>query len=57
MNKDEKDLEQKLGEIISVEKICNSNIKNVLEGEFNYNKKKYKSLCNWQQFTYRKKEN
>lgn len=42
MNKEEKDLVQKLGEIISVEKICNSNIKNVLEGEFNYNKKNIK---------------
>ena len=42
MNKDEKDLVQKLGKIISVEKICNSNIKNVLEGEFNYNKKNIK---------------
>lgn len=42
MNKDEKDLVQKLGEIISVDKICYSNIKNVLEGEFGYNNKKIK---------------
>ena len=42
MNKDEKDLVQKLGEIISVDKICYSNIKNVLEGEFSYNNKKIK---------------
>ena len=40
MNNDEKKLVEKLGEFITVENIYDSNIKNVLEGEFNYNNRK-----------------
>lgn len=57
MNKDEKDLVQKLGEIISVDKICYSNIKNVLEGEFGYNNKKIKVYVIGSNLHIEKKEN
>lgn len=42
MNNDQKKLVERLGEYITVENIYNSNIKNVLEGEFSYNNRKIK---------------
>ena len=43
MNNDEKKLVERLGEFITVENIYDSNIKNVLEGEFSYNNRKIKA--------------